>query len=64
FSGRMTIDDNAVPDTFPSAVFITPGQHFMLSDADNCSGYAISFNKEFYCVEYHDSEVSCNGCCL
>lgn len=61
FSGGMTIDDNAVPDTFPSAVFITPGQHFQLTEVENCSGYAISFNKEFYCVEYHDSEVSCNG---
>lgn len=57
---ELKIDDISVPDNFPSAVFLTPGQHFNLQ-YQNCNGYAISFNKEFYCIEYHDKEVSCNG---
>jgi len=45
----------------PVAIFITPGQHLRIPDNSKTEGYAISFNQEFYCIEYHDSEVSCNG---
>ncbi len=59
--GKLEIDDFEAENSTRSAIFITPGQHFAIPSADKCAGYAISFNKEFYCIEYHDSEVSCNG---
>ena len=61
FGGQLFIDDYEVGCGSPTVIFLTPGQHFMLSPGSSGSGNAISFNKEFYCVEYHDSEVSCNG---
>ncbi len=61
FKGELLIDDTKVQGSFPSVIFITPGQHFLISEYTGGEGYAISFNKEFYCIEYHDSEVSCNG---
>jgi len=59
--GGLTIDLNKVQRNSPNAIFITPGQHFSITSNSVCEGFAISFNKEFYCIEYHDSEVSCNG---
>jgi AraC-like DNA-binding protein len=60
-NGELTIDDYKGQNSSPNATFITPGQHFSLTNNLYNEGYAISFNKEFYCIEYHDSEVSCNG---
>lgn len=60
-SGGLVIDDYLVQLTQPLVIFVTPGQHFMFNEDADCEGYAISFNQEFYCIEYHDAEVSCNG---
>ena len=58
---ELMIDDYVFKNHNPSAIFISPGQHLFLTDKLDWEGYAISFNKDFYCIEYHDSEVSCNG---
>lgn len=60
-AGELTVDDHKTTINKPQAVFITPGQHIHISDSTILEGYAISFNKEFYCIEYHDSDVSCQG---
>jgi len=59
--GELIIDDFKLSIEKPCVVFITPGQHFQISKINACEGSAISFNKEFYCIEYHDADVSCNG---
>lgn len=60
-TGELAIDEHMMSINRPIAIFITPGQHTHISHDSRLEGYAISFNKEFYCIEYHDSEVSCQG---
>lgn len=60
-AGEMAIDEHLLSINRPIAIFVTPGQHTHISNDSRLEGYAISFNKEFYCIEYHDSEVSCQG---
>ncbi len=60
-NGEMNIDDYKLSLNKPNAIFITPGQHLHFPSNTIFEGFAISFNKEFYCIEYHDSDVSCNG---
>ncbi len=45
----------------PSIVTMTPGTLFEVLSSLEGTAEAIEFNREFYCVEYHDAEVSCNG---
>lgn len=59
--GQLTIDDSMLCIDRSKAIFITPGQHIHISENSISDGYAISFNKEFYCIEYHDSDISCQG---
>lgn len=59
--GGLLIDDYPLRFDSPTAVFVTPGQHVTFSDDGTSVGYSISFNKEFYCIEFHDNEVSCQG---
>jgi AraC family transcriptional activator of pobA len=59
--GDLVIDDTKVLCYSPTLIFLTPGQHFILSPEAGSNGFSISFNQEFYCIEFHDSEVSCNG---
>jgi len=60
-NGEIVIDDYKLSLNQPNAIFITPGQYLHFSAYTIFEGFAISFNKEFYCIEYHDSDVSCNG---
>ncbi len=60
-TGELAIDDHKMNFNKPQAIFLTPGHHIHFSDSHNLEGYAVSFNKEFYCIEFHDSEVSCQG---
>ncbi len=59
--GSAMVDDQEFSTEQPSVLFITPGQYLSLKFVVNWDGYVVSFNKEFYCIEYHDSEISCNG---
>ncbi len=59
--GEMSIDDYKLTLINPNAIFITPGQHIHINKNNISEGFAISFNKEFYCIEFHDEDVSCNG---
>ena len=60
-NGEMAIDDYKLLLNKPIAIFLTPGQHIRFSDNSTAEGYVVSFNQEFYCIEFHDADVSCNG---
>ena len=43
-----------------SIFFLTPGQTIVVNEV--CKNtLMLEFNRQFYCVELHDEEVSCNG---
>jgi AraC family transcriptional regulator, transcriptional activator of pobA len=60
-SGAMSIDDNKLEINNPATVFVSPGQYIGFAENGTWEGFAVSFNKEFYCIEYHDGDVACNG---
>ena len=41
--------------------FLSPGQVLTVQSEALKSGYQITFNREFYCVETHGKEIACNG---
>ncbi|MFD2551266.1 helix-turn-helix domain-containing protein [Bizionia sediminis] len=41
--------------------FLTPGQVFSVAHEKIKSAYKLSFDRDFYCIQTHDKEVSCNG---
>ncbi|WP_139959284.1 AraC family transcriptional regulator [Flavicella sediminum] len=41
--------------------FLSPGQVFSVETESIKVAYQLSFVKDFYCIETHDKEVSCNG---
>ncbi len=45
----------------PRMFFISPGQPIRIQTSYPQRSVIVSFNKNFYCVERHDAEVSCNG---
>lgn len=49
---------HAVPNR---VVFLSPYQHFQLTDILETSIQSLSFHADFYCIEYHKKEVACNG---
>lgn len=57
--GRVVIDFETHELESDSLFFINPGQY---SSFDNlCEGSMLFYNRDFYCVELHDKEVSCDG---
>lgn len=44
-----------------SALTISPGSMLNVRKVDSNALLCIEFNRAFYCVEYHDVEISCNG---
>ncbi len=59
--GTVRIDNEDFGCDSSTVLFITPGQIISFARLINWSGYIVSFNSEFYCIEYHDSEISCKG---
>ena len=41
--------------------FLSPGQVFAVETEKIKKAYRISFVRDFYCIQTHDKEVSCNG---
>ena len=41
--------------------FINKSQVYRLPDNGNSEGTMLYYNRDFYCVEIHDNEVSCDG---
>lgn len=57
--GKVTIDFGRYELEKDAFLFINKGQFFALEE--NCCGTLIYYNRDFYCVEIHDSEVGCDG---
>lgn len=58
----ITLEVNFIPIEIPAnAIFsISPGQKVCIDNPVN-DYLVIQFNREFYCIQDHDQEVSCNG---
>jgi len=41
--------------------FLSPGQVFSVSSEKIKEAYKLSFKRDFYCIQTHDKEISCNG---
>jgi AraC family transcriptional activator of pobA len=44
-----------------SLLAFSPYQPFMLCTSEGIEGIAIHFHSDFYCIHFHQKEVSCNG---
>src|SRR5690349_9696549 len=45
----------------PVLLFATPLQQLSISRQQPLKGFALQFHGDFYCIEYHKTEVACNG---
>ncbi len=41
--------------------FLSPGQVFSVTSEKIKEAYKLSFKQDFYCIQTHDKEISCNG---
>jgi hypothetical protein len=58
---HITIDFNKYKLPQDALFFINVNQWYQMGTADACNGSLIYYNRDFYCVEIHDKEVSCDG---
>lgn len=59
--GKYQIDFQSFSIDKAGLFFLSPGQVLSVETEKVKSGYQISFDKEFYCVETHGKEIACNG---
>lgn len=57
----ITVDFKQYITDSSSIFFINSNQHFSIEKAGEESGLMIYYNRDFYCVQIHDSEVACDG---
>jgi len=60
-SGYYHADFGIFPYQGPALLFSTPLQVIQLAQDDNTPFSILQFHSDFYCIEYHREEVSCNG---
>ena len=59
--GNIVIDFKNHKTTSDTLFFINKSQVYKLSDTGKSEGIILYYNRDFYCVEIHDNEVSCDG---
>lgn len=59
--GRYQIDFHQFEIEGTGIFCLTPGQVLTVESEEVKSGYRISFNRDFYCVEVHGKVIGCNG---
>ena len=59
--GEYKIDFKAFKVEQAGLFFLSPGQVLEVDTEKVKSGFQISFDREFYCVETHGKEIACNG---
>lgn len=59
--GSYNIDFNTYKFDGEVLFFLTPGQVFSVEHEKIKSAYKLTFVRDFYCIQTHDKEVSCNG---
>ena len=58
--GNIQIDFREYQLEQDALFFISPNQWYSLQESTS-TGLLLYYNRDFYCVELHDSEVSCDG---
>jgi AraC-like DNA-binding protein len=58
---KLAVDFNYYEVQKPSLFFINSNQHLEIYIKGKEAGYFIYYNRDFYCVQIHDSEVACDG---
>lgn len=59
--GKVIIDFKHHKAGTDTLFFINKSQVYKLTDIDKSDGVLLYYNRDFYCVEIHDTEVSCDG---
>ncbi len=59
--GTYVADFGTFPFEGPTLLFSTPMQQISLQANDAINYTMIQFHGDFYCIEYHKAQVSCNG---
>ncbi|QES88999.1 helix-turn-helix domain-containing protein [Rhizosphaericola mali] len=57
----IEIDFNKVETKRPTLFFINANQSVQLEKLSKEDGFALFYNRDFYCVQIHDAEVACDG---
>lgn len=60
-NAALTIDYKKFTTATNSLFFINSNQHFQIHSIAADSGVMLFYNRDFYCVQIHDNEVSCDG---
>ena len=58
---EILLDFNTHKCKSNSLFFISPSQYYKLQEKKLNQGTILYYNRDFYCVEIHDKEVSCDG---
>ncbi|MAD97599.1 MAG: AraC family transcriptional regulator [Flavobacteriaceae bacterium] len=59
--GTYYIDFNKYSFDGNVLIFLSPGQIFHVESEKIKEAYQLSFVRDFYCIQTHDKEISCNG---
>lgn len=57
----LTVDFKQYTTEEPTVFFINSNQHFHIENIGAEPGLMIYYNRDFYCIQIHDSEVACDG---
>lgn len=60
-TGTFRADFGVFPFTGPVLLFSTPLQVLHMEECKSVKCTMLQFHGDFYCIEYHRDEVSCNG---
>ncbi|WP_047788121.1 helix-turn-helix domain-containing protein [Tenacibaculum mesophilum] len=60
-TGKYNIDFKSYSFEDGVLFFLSPGQVFSVDSEKIKEAYQLSFTRDFYCIQTHDAEVSCNG---
>ena len=57
----VKVDFNRYITDVPTLFFVSPNQVLHLETVCEQPGYFIFYNRDFYCIQVHDTEVACDG---
>lgn len=57
----LTVDFKHYQTQKASLFFINSNQHLHLEQVGTKAGHLIYYNRDFYCIQIHDTEVACDG---
>lgn len=60
-SGKIKADFSEYDFHQNSMLAFSPYQPFMICTSEPIEGIAVFFHSDFYCIHFHQKEVSCNG---